>query len=267
MSILIVQGLSKEYRGEMTSTLAIERLDFEVKEREFVSIVGPSGCGKTTLLMIISGLMMPTGGRALLKGREVTGPPDGLILLFQDYSRSLFPWRTVIENVCYGLELKRQGIPKDEIRPRAERYLEAVGLSRFAHHYPWQLSGGMQQRVAIARALACEPSILVMDEPFGSLDAQTRAELEDFLLEIWERFHQTILFVTHDIEEGIYLADRVLVLRHRPSIILEDIPIDLPRPRNQLESRGSETFLKYRAKIHKMIIHREGGYEEDRQPA
>ncbi len=257
MSVLVVQGLSKEYRGEKVSTLAVERLDFEVKEREFVSIVGPSGCGKTTLLMIVSGLMMPTKGRIFLKGKEVQGPPDGLILLFQDYGRSLFPWRTVLENVRYGLELRRQGIPKGDILPRAEKYLDAVGLTTFAGHFPWQLSGGMQQRVAIARALACEPSVLVMDEPFGSLDAQTRAELEDALLNIWESFQQTILFVTHDIDEGIYLSDRVLVLRHRPCIVLEDIAISLSRPRDQLETRGSDPFIRCREKIHRMIIRKE----------
>lgn len=257
MSILVVQGLSKEYKGESVSTLAIERLDFEVKEREFVSIVGPSGCGKTTLLMIVSGLMHPTSGVIFLKGKRVSGPPEGLILLFQDYSRSLFPWRKVQENVSYGLELKRQGIPRDGVLPRAKKYLDAVGLGKFANHFPWQLSGGMQQRLAIARALACQPSILVMDEPFASVDAQTRAELEDTLLNIWEKFQQTILFVTHDIDESIYLSDKVLVLRHRPSVILEDVAIDLPRPRNQLETRSCDGFIKYRAKIHKMIIHRE----------
>lgn len=254
MRVLVVSSLSKEFKSGSVNTRAIERLDFEVKEREFVSIVGPSGCGKTTLLMIISGLMLPTTGMIALKGKGVSGPPEGLILLFQDYSRSLFPWRKVIENVCYGLELKRQAIPRDEILPRAQKYLEAVGLDKFAHHYPWQLSGGMQQRVAIARALACQPSILVMDEPFASVDAQTRAELEDTLLVIWEKFQQTILFVTHDIDESIYLSDRVLVLRHRPSVVLDDVVIALPRPRNQLETRSGDAFINYRARIHKMII-------------
>jgi len=260
LSVLAVQGLSKEFRGNNTfTTRAIERLDFEVKEGEFLSIVGPSGCGKTTLLMITSGLSRPTSGKIMFKGREVSGPPEGLILLFQDYSHSLLPWRTVLKNVCYGLELKRQATPKEEILPRAREYLEAVGLSQFANHYPWQLSGGMQQRVAIARSLACQPSILLMDEPFASVDAQTRAQLEDTLLEIWEKFQQTILFVTHDIDESIYLSDRVLVLRHRPTVVLEDTAIGLPRPRNQLDTRNCEAFIRYRTRIHKMIIRRETG--------
>lgn len=257
MNVLVVQGISKEFKGETVSTLAIERLDFEIKQREFVSIVGPSGCGKTTLLMIISGLLTPSAGAISVNDKHVSGPPEGLILLFQDYSRSLFPWRKVIENVCYGLELKRQHIPRKEILARAEKYLDAVDLTGFANHYPWQLSGGMQQRVAIARALACEPSIMVMDEPFASVDAQTRAELEDTLMAIWKEFNQTILFVTHDIDESIYLSDRVLVLRHRPSIIMDDVTVDLPRPRNQLETRNCDAFIKHRTVIHKMIIREE----------
>ncbi len=259
MNVLVVQDISKEFKGELLSTLAIERLDFKIKQREFVSIVGPSGCGKTTLLMIIAGLLTPSAGNIAVQGKIVSGPPEGLVLLFQDYSRSLLPWRNVIENVCYGMELKRQKIPRGDILPRAEKYLEAVGLTGFTDHYPWQLSGGMQQRVAIARALACEPSILIMDEPFASVDAQTRAELEDTLLTIWEKFQQTILFVTHDIDESIYLSDRVLVLRHRPSVIMDDVTVDLPRPRTQLETRNCEVFLSYRTKIHKMIIQEDAG--------
>lgn len=257
MTLLSVTNISKVFDSANQSTLAIKQISFEVREKEFVSVIGPSGCGKTTLLMIISGLMPPSSGKITLKGVRVDSPPPGLILLFQDYSRSLMPWRKVLANVCYGLELKRQRLHRKdkELKKQAEKYLEAVGLLRFRNHYPWQLSGGMQQRVAIARALACEPSLLLMDEPFGSLDAQTRGELEDQLLQIWERFQQTIIFVTHDIEEGIYLSDRVIVLTASPAEIFKDFSVDLPRPRNQIETRSDPNFLRIRNAIHKMILH------------
>lgn len=256
MTLLSVTNISKVFDSANQSTSAIKQISFEVREKEFVSVIGPSGCGKTTLLMIISGLMPPTSGEITLKGVRVDSPPPGLILLFQDYSRSLMPWRKVLANVCYGLELKRQRLHRKdkELKKQAEKYLEAVGLLRFRNHYPWQLSGGMQQRVAIARALACEPSLLLMDEPFGSLDAQTRGELEDQLLQIWERFQQTIIFVTHDIEEGIYLSDRVIVLTASPAEIFKDFSVDLPRPRNQIETRSDPNFLRIRNAIHKMIL-------------
>jgi NitT/TauT family transport system ATP-binding protein len=256
MTLLSVTNISKDFVSANQSTLAIKEISFEVREREFVSVIGPSGCGKTTLLMLISGLMPPSSGEIALKGVRVSSPPPGLILLFQDYSRSLMPWRKVLANVCYGLELKRQRLhhKNKELKKQAEKYLEAVGLLRFRNHYPWQLSGGMQQRVAIARALACEPSLLLMDEPFGSLDAQTRGELEDQLLQIWERFQQTIIFVTHDIEEGIYLSDRVIVLTASPAEVFKEFSVDLTRPWNQIETRSDPNFLKIRNSIHKMIL-------------
>jgi len=258
MNLLSVNNISKEFVSANQRTFAIERIGFEVKEREFISVIGPSGCGKTTLLMIISGLVLPTSGKIVLKGNRVDTPPPGLILLFQDYSRSLMPWRNVLKNVSFGLELKRQRhrFTGQDPKQQAEKYLEAVGLLKFKNHYPWQLSGGMQQRVAIARALACEPSLMLMDEPFGSLDAQARAELEDVLLGIWERFQQTIIFVTHDIEEGVYLSDRVIVLAKSPSKILKDFQNDLPRPRRQIETRSDRRFLEIRNDIHRMIMHK-----------
>jgi NitT/TauT family transport system ATP-binding protein len=259
MSLLSVRNISKEFVSENHCTLAIKKISFEVREGEFLSIIGPSGCGKTTLLMILSGLLAPTSGEIILKGSRIDSPPPGLILLFQDYSRSLMPWRKVLDNTTYGLELKRQrkqGTDND-YKKKAEKYLDAVGLLKFKNHYPWQLSGGMQQRVAIARALACEPSLMLMDEPFGSLDAQTRTELEDLLLQIWEEFRQTIIFVTHDIDEGIYLSDRVLVLTQSPSEILKDCSIDLPRPKNQIEMRSDFRFLEIRNTIHKMVMNKQ----------
>ncbi len=259
MNLLSVKNISKEFVSSNQRTFAIDKTGFEVKEREFISVVGPSGCGKTTLLMMLSGLMPPTSGEIILKGSKVDTHPPGLILLFQDYSRSLLPWRKVLKNVCFGLELKRQRrwFNGQDLKKQAEKYLEAVGLLRFKNHYPWQLSGGMQQRVAIARALACEPTLMLMDEPFGSLDAQTRAELEDFLLRIWERFRQTIIFVTHDIEEGVYLSDRVIVLAESPSRIVKEFQNDLPRPRDQIETRTDPRFLEIRNEILRMIAHKE----------
>ena len=267
MNLLSVNNISKEFVSANQHTFAIEKIGFEVKEHEFISVVGPSGCGKTTLLMMLSGLMPPTSGEIILKGSKVDTPPPGLILLFQDYSRSLLPWRKVLKNVCFGLELKRQRrwFNGQDLKKQAEKYLEAVGLLKFKNHYPWQLSGGMQQRVAIARALACEPTLMLMDEPFGSLDAQTRAELEDFLLRIWERFRQTIIFVTHDIEEGVYLSDRVIVLAESPSRIVKEFQNDLPRPRDQIETRTDPRFLEIRNEILRMITHKEKdrGVEND----
>jgi NitT/TauT family transport system ATP-binding protein len=265
MNLLSVKDISKEFVSANQRTFAIDKIGFEVKEREFISVIGPSGCGKTTLLMMISGLMPPTSGEIILKGNNVDAPPPGLILLFQDYSRSLLPWRKVLKNVCFGLELKRQRrrFTGQDPKKQGEKYLEAVGLLKFKNHYPWQLSGGMQQRVAIARALACEPTLMLMDEPFGSLDAQTRAELEDFLLRIWERFQQTIIFVTHDIEEGVYLSDRVIVLAKSPSRIVKDFHNNLPRPRNQIETRSDQRFLEIRNEIHRMIMHKEKDLGEE----
>ena len=267
MNLLSVNDISKEFVSANQHTFAIEKIGFEVKEHEFISVVGPSGCGKTTLLMMLSGLMPPTSGEIILKGSKVDTPPPGLILLFQDYSRSLLPWRKVLKNVCFGLELKRQRrwFNGQDLKKQAEKYLEAVGLLKFKNHYPWQLSGGMQQRVAIARALACEPTLMLMDEPFGSLDAQTRAELEDFLLRIWERFRQTIIFVTHDIEEGVYLSDRVIVLAESPSRIVKEFQNDLPRPRDQIETRTDPRFLEIRNEILRMVTHKEKdrGVEND----
>ncbi len=259
MSLLSVRNISKEFVSENHYTLAIKEISFEVAEGEFLSIIGPSGCGKTTLLMILSGLLAPSSGEVILKGSKIDNPPPGLILLFQDYSRSLMPWRKVLANVSYGLELKRQRqqFTDKDYKKQAEKYLDAVGLLKFKNYYPWQLSGGMQQRVAIARALACEPSLMLMDEPFGSLDAQTRAELEDLLLQIWEEFWQTIIFVTHDIDEGIYLSDRVLVLTKSPSEILKECSINLPRPKNQIETRSDPRFLGIRNAIHKMVMNRQ----------
>ena len=252
MPILEVQGLSKSYRqagGEVT--LAIGSISCRVERSEFVSFVGPSGCGKTTLLMTIAGLLAPSAGRILVNGQEVDGPPRGLVLLFQEYNKSLFAWRTVLGNVRFGLEAR--GVHATEAAERARALIELVGLAGFERHYPWELSGGMQQRVAIARALAYEPEVLLMDEPFGSLDALTRLELEDTLLRLWAELKTTIIFITHDIEEAIYLSDRIWLLSRRPSEIVEELPIDFPRPRHQVATRADAGFMALRNTIYRRI--------------
>jgi NitT/TauT family transport system ATP-binding protein len=252
MFILEVERLSKGYRqlsGEITT--AIEEISCHVNAGEFVSFVGPSGCGKTTLLMSIAGLLPPTSGRIIVKGREVSGPPPNLVLVFQEFNKSLFAWRSVLGNVRFGLEAK--GNRSRAAEERAHSLIELVGLKGFENHYPWELSGGMQQRVAIARALAYEPELLLMDEPFGSLDALTRLELEDTLLKLWQELGTTILFITHDIEEAIYLSDRVWLLSRRPSMIIDELRVDFARPRNQVTTRGESGFMALRNKIYQRI--------------
>jgi len=252
VAILEVQALSKSYRqtgGE--TTVAIDSISCAVEAGEFVSFVGPSGCGKTTLLMSIAGLLAPSAGRVVVNGKEVAGPPPNLVLLFQEYNKSLFAWRSVLGNVRFGLEARGKRSVAAENKARS--LIELVGLSGFENHYPWELSGGMQQRVAIARALAYEPEVLLMDEPFGSLDALTRLELEDTLLRLWAELKTTILFITHDIEEAIYLSDRIWVLSRRPSRIMDEITIAFPRPRNQLSTRADARFMEIRNDIYRKI--------------
>jgi NitT/TauT family transport system ATP-binding protein len=250
--LLTISNISKEYtQNSRRRVLAVKDVSFQVKGGEFVSIVGPSGCGKTTLLMCIAGLMVPSGGHVLLNEKVVTRPPKEIALIFQNYTNSLFPWRTVIGNVLFALENK--DIPKTKKTEIAEKSLMSMGLGDFSGHYPWELSGGMQQRVAIARGLAYGSEIILMDEPFASVDAQTRADLEDLLLTVWERHSKTILFVTHDIDEAVYLSSRVIVLSRRPSVVLDTIAVDLERPRNQLETKGDKRFIALRNRIYSLI--------------
>ena len=247
--MLKVSHLSKTYgRGEK-ATHAIGDVSFEVEAGEFVCIVGPSGCGKTTLLKTMSGLLEPTSGTVELNGKRVTGPPEQMALVFQDYSRSLFPWMTVAKNVEFPLRRR----PKGERRTAVEQALGSVGLDGFADKYPWQLSGGMQQRVAIARGLAYRPEILLMDEPFASVDAQTRADLEDLVLKIRHDYGVTILFVTHDIDESVYLGDRVVILSQRPTVVQETLPVPLPRPRDQVATKELPEFVQLRAHVYRAI--------------
>lgn len=248
--LLEVDGVRKVYGGE-SGTLAISDVSLAVSPSEFVSVVGPSGCGKTTLLKCIGGLIAPTAGEVRLRGSLVTEPPKEMAIVFQDYSRSLFPWLTVRANISLPI---RRTAGKSELQSIVSRVTEAVGLVGFEGHYPSQLSGGMQQRVAIARALAYEPKVLLLDEPFASVDAQTRAELEDLVLSLRDAFDITVVLVTHDIDESIYMSDRVVVLTRQPSVVRDTLAVDLPWPRHQVDTKLDERFGKLRAKVYTEIV-------------
>lgn len=247
-TILEVSRLEKCYVvGGKKKNSAIQDVSFKVLKGEFLCLVGPSGAGKTTLLKCLSGLLAPTSGEIRLDGNKVTAPPDKMGLVFQDYGRSLLPWLTVRSNVM--LPLRGKGISKMEMEARTAESLTAVGLADVRDLYPWQLSGGMQQRVAIARALSYRPEILLMDEPFASVDAQTRMDLEDQMQPIQDRFGVTVLLVTHDIDESIYLGDRVVVLSASPARIEKTVEVGLPKPRDQINTKGMVRFGELRAEV------------------
>jgi NitT/TauT family transport system ATP-binding protein len=251
--MLEIDHLGKTYGTGAKATHAVGDISFGVESDEFVCVVGPSGCGKTTLLKCIAGLLEPSSGQVMLNGSRVTGPPEEMALVFQEYGRSLMPWTSVRSNVL--LPLRHKKLASDERSRLVEEAVQSVGLTRFLDHYPWQLSGGMQQRVAIARALAYQPSILLMDEPFASVDAQTRGDLEDLVLKVRQQYGITILFVTHDIDESVYLADRVVVLTHSPTEVKEQVPIGLPRPRDQIETKELPEFVELRGHVQRLIRH------------
>ena len=259
-AMLDVAGVQKTYTGRGRTVEAVRDLTFSVGAGELVCIVGPSGAGKTTLLKIIAGLLAPTKGSVTLAGQDVTKPPEAMAVVFQEYGRSLYPWLTVEGNV--ELPLKQKKLPKARRRELVVEALAAVGLSDAHAAYPWQLSGGMQQRVAIARAVAYQPQVLLMDEPFAAVDAQTRADLEDLVRALWHQLGVTILFVTHDIDESVYLGQRVLVLSSSPTVVMEDLTIDLPDERNQLDTRSSPRFAELRGHVYEQILlakNRRGG--------
>jgi NitT/TauT family transport system ATP-binding protein len=237
--MLTVEHLKKSYG----TVEAIDDVSFAVSAGELVCVVGPSGCGKTTLLKCISGLLEPTAGTVTVDGT--------LALVFQEYSRSLFPWMTVRQNVAFPL--RRKKLPKAELRALVEQTLTSVGLDHALDRYPWQLSGGMQQRVAIARALAFKPQILLMDEPFASVDAQTRADLEDLVLEVRRNYEVTIVFVTHDIDESVYLSDRIVVLSKAPTHVQEVVDVPLGQPRDQMQTKERPEFAQLRAHVWRQI--------------
>src|SRR5580765_5483847 len=249
--MLEITHLAKTYGEDEKATEALREVSFVVEDGEFVCVVGPSGCGKTTLLKCVAGLLRPTRGDVILRGKRVTAPPEEMALVFQEYGRSLMPWASVRNNVLLPLRHKRLG--RGERGRLVEESLESVGLTRFIDHYPWQLSGGMQQRVAIARALAYQPSILLMDEPFASVDAQTRGDLEDLILQVRDEYGITIVFVTHDIDESVYLSDRVVVLTHSPTEVKEVIPVALPKPRDQIATKALPEFAQLRTHVYRLI--------------
>ena len=250
--VLSVRSLRKAYNvGRPDEKLAIADVSFDVAKGEFVCVVGPSGAGKTTMLRCLSGLLSPTTGEVRFEGAKLDSVPDRLSVVFQDYSRSLFPWLSVGRNVA--VPLKVAGVGKKEREARIEEVLHAVGLDGIGKSYPWQLSGGMQQRVAIARALAHQPDMLLMDEPFASVDAQTRFDLEDLILRVRSELEITVVLVTHDIDEAVYLSDRVVVLSGAPSTVAEIVDVPLGRPRNQLTTRSSETFGQLRSHLMRLV--------------
>ena len=237
MGKVIIENVNRVFEREDTEpTVALEDINIEINEKEIICLVGPSGCGKTTLLRIIAGLDQASSGTVRLNDDVITAPSSKRGMVFQEYS--LFPWRTVSENITFGPEM--QDIPKDEQKKVADYYLKIVGLEQFRDAYPHELSGGMRQRVAIARALANDPSVLLMDEPFGALDAQTRNVMQKELLEIWEKTQKTIIFVTHSVDEAVYLADRIIVMSRRPGRISEDIRVEMKRPRDRTNTESAE---------------------------
>ncbi|MBV8933952.1 MAG: ABC transporter ATP-binding protein [Kutzneria sp.] len=251
MSIVEVTDLGHTYGTGRAAHTALGGLSFTVDPGELVCIVGPSGCGKSTLLRCVAGLLRPSVGSVSYRGETVTAVPADLAVVFQDYGRSLLPWRTVAGNVEFPL--RDRGLSAAERAARVAEALSWVGLADAAGRRPWQLSGGMQQRVCIARALAYRPAVMLMDEPFASVDAQTRADLEDLVLKLRAEADMTVLVVTHDIDESVYLADRVVVLSRSPATVVETLKVDLAGPRDQIGTRGSEAFVRLRTEVARLI--------------
>jgi len=254
---LRVHGVRKSFVGPAGTTVALNGIDLEIERGSFVSIVGPSGCGKSTLLQIIAGLVDASEGSVALAGRNIVTPPREMIYVFQQYTRSLFPWMTVERNVAFGLE-NRDRLSREALDERTREIIALVRLTGFERHYPWQLSGGMQQRVAIARALACQPSVLLMDEPFSAVDALTRVGLQELLLKLWHELGLTVIFVTHDSDEAIYLSTRVVAMSRAPGTVALDVSIDLPRPRDQIATRALPDYLQFRARLLAQLFADEG---------
>lgn len=241
---LHIDNVVREFEVRNGKMIALNGVSMDIMENEFICVVGPSGCGKSTLLNIIAGLLEPTSGAVYLDGKEIKGVGAERGVVFQQYA--LFPWRTVIDNVTFGLEMKR--MPKAEAREIAMKYIKAVGLDEFVDAYPKELSGGMKQRVAIARAYAVNPEVLLMDEPFGALDAQTRAQLQEDLLQTWEQERKTCFFITHDVDEAILLAQKVVIMSARPGRIKRIVDVDIPHPRTQA-TKNDKRFLALKAEV------------------
>jgi NitT/TauT family transport system ATP-binding protein len=251
LGYLEIERLSKQFSAH--GRAACEDISFAVGQREFVALIGPSGCGKSTLLHITAGLSLPTSGTVRLKGETVIAPRPEMMYVFQQYTKSIFPWKTVLDNVCLGIKYRSQA-PRKQLEELGREQLKVVGLAPYANYYPYQLSGGMQQRVAIARALARRPEILLMDEPFSALDAMMRVELQDLLLWLWQDFGLTILFVTHDLDEALYVAQRVVMLSASPGKVAEILDVPLPYPRNQVQTRREPVYLELRERLYNLMV-------------
>lgn len=256
--VLETQSLGRQFTAGPTTTVALEHVSVRVRQRELVSVIGPSGCGKSTLIRILAGLDRPSEGIVKLDGEPVEGPGRERGMVFQGYT--LFPWLNVLDNVMFGPKMKR--LARKRRRAQALHWLERVGLTAFRDHFPAQLSGGMKQRVAIARSLANEPRVLLMDEPFGALDAQTRASMQDHLLAVWREADVTILFITHDLDEAVFLSDRIVVLGARPGRVLEVIDVPIPRPRSRAQFLTGH-FLATKRRLETLIHHARGGVDVD----
>ena len=257
--IIEVRNAAKRVAVNGQSLTVFDGISCAIPQGAFLSIVGPSGCGKSTLLKLISGLEPASGGEILFKGKAVTGPADGMIYVFQQYTKSIFPWRTVIQNIEFGLNSHKKNLSRSEREDLCRHYVKLVGLEGYENYFPYQLSGGMQQRVVIARALICEPSVLLMDEPFSAVDALTRAILQELILSIWRTIPVTILFVTHDVEEAVFLSSRIISLTKSPAKIHEDVAIDLPYPRDQITTRADPRFHGLRQQLFASIFLQEKG--------
>ena len=257
--VMSIENLGKVFTSPKGGDIvALKNINFQLRRREFVCVIGPSGCGKSTLIRILAGLDFPSSGRILVNGEAVAGPCPDRGMVFQGYT--LFPWLTVKRNVMFGLTVG--GMAHSQAEREALQWIDLVGLGKFAEHYPHQLSGGMKQRVAIARALANQPKVLLMDEPFGAVDAQTRAKLQAYLLQIWKNINITIFFITHDLDEAIYLADRILVLKAHPGEVCEAIEVPVPRPRNPDQFISSE-FLATKRRLEELIHPRSARESEE----
>jgi NitT/TauT family transport system ATP-binding protein len=248
---LSVDGLEKRFTSH--GRAAFKDIGFAVNQGEFVALIGPSGCGKSTLLHIMAGLSQPSAGTVSLDGAVIRAPRPEMMFVFQQYTKSIFPWKTVLENVLLGIKYQSRA-PRRELEQTCLEHLDLVGLRQYPQYYPYQLSGGMQQRVAIARALARRPKILLMDEPFSALDAMMRVELQDLLLKLWADLGLTILFVTHDLDEALYLAQRVIMLSASPGTIAEDLAVPLAYPRQQIETRSDQRYLSLRERLYRNMV-------------
>ncbi len=257
-SKILAEHIDKIYTSGKKSTKAIEDVSIDIQDNDFVCIVGPSGCGKSTLLRMLAGLDFPSAGNIIIDDRKVNGPGPDRGMVFQTYT--LFPWMTVEDNIKFGLKLKK--LPKDEQQEIADRYLDIIGLKKFAKSYPKELSGGMKQRVAIARALANKPEVLLMDEPFGALDPHTKSMMQLLMREIWEKEHPTVVFITHDIDEAVFLADKIYVMSARPGKVIKEVNVYLPHKR-RLELKDTPEFINIRKGINDLLYSANQDAEEE----